>query len=104
MHPTMGQALIEARITERLHQAAAARLARQARATAHIPASRTARTHAPTNHGPVEAIVPAARPAHTARHSRPTSADHAAVNTAARGHGATAVEVAEAPEMCGSAR
>jgi hypothetical protein len=89
MHPYISQRLAEARIADQLHQAAAARLARQARLTAHTTGSRTARRPVSHRPAPIEATIPAQR---------------VAAGAVSRAHGATATEVIEAPEMCGAAR
>ena len=105
MHPYISQSLIDVMVADRLHQAAAARQARQARATARSQATSTARKRASRQSEPIEATVPAQSYAvWTARHAHLTSSELARAGTAARGHGATAVEVDQERQMCDAAR
>jgi hypothetical protein len=88
MHPYFSQRLLEEMVADRLREAAAARLARQARITAHTTrkAARRSVSHQPA---PIEATIPAQR---------------VTAGAVSHGYGATAAEVIEAPEMCGAAR
>jgi hypothetical protein len=106
MHPYISQSLINVMIADRHQRAAADRRAREARATARTASSRAARkrqvVHQPV---PIETAVPVQRLAvTTARSARVASAGRPESGAVSVRHGATAVEVEEAPQMCGAAR
>jgi hypothetical protein len=105
MHPYISQSLINVMIADRHQRAAADRRAREARATARTASSRAARRQVAHQPAPIETAVPVQRPAvTTARSARVASVGRPESGAVSARHGATAVEMEEAPQMCGAAR